>query len=402
MKWQRVVFPLLVVYLSFCFAGNIVNASPGPDLIVTSVSGPATGYVKQVISVTYQVENQGDADAGAFTVGLYLSQDNLIATTDRLLKKVIFPDGLLAGQSTETTTKVTIPINLAPGDYYFGAIADVAKQVAESKEGNNKKASAETIQVMRYQAFKKTVVDRKTRLMWQKTDDNTKRDCDDAGTYCDELVLGGYDDWRLPRIDELSTIVDYSQFLPASDDVFGRRSRYYWSSSTSADDPDDAWRVNFGYGYAYWNVKGDAHYVRCVRGGPYWPFDPSDRLQIVDDDTAKDTLTNLVWQRSDDGQKRSWNDALDYCADLILAGKNDWRLPTIEQLQTIIDYTTGDPAISTEVFSAQSGLYWSSSTVTGDPYFEWEWGVSFYDGGAYWLSKFVGGGYVRCARGGPW
>ena len=122
---------------------------------------------------------------------------------------------------------MTISINLAPGDYYFGAIADVAKQVAESKEGNNKKASAETMQVMLYQAFKKTVVDRKTKLMWQKADDGIKRDWAQAGTYCDGLVLGGHSDWRLPRIDELGAIVDYSQFDPASDDVLGSRSTSY-------------------------------------------------------------------------------------------------------------------------------------------------------------------------------
>jgi hypothetical protein len=265
MKWQRVFFPLFVVCLGSCFAGNFVSAGSGPDLIVTSISGPATAYVKQVISVTYQVKNLGDADAGAYTVGLYLSQDNLIGTTDRLLKKVVFPDGLLAGQSTETTTKVTIPINLAPGDYYFGAIADVAKQVAESNEKNNKKASAETIQAMRYQAFKKTVVDRKTRLMWQKADDGTKRDWAQAGTYCDELVLGGYSDWRLPRVDELLTIVDYSQFDPASDDVFGSRSFFYWSSSTVGFDPGVAWGVSFDDGKTYWDIKG----VRCARGGPW-------------------------------------------------------------------------------------------------------------------------------------
>ena len=120
--------------------------------------------------------------------------------------------------------------------------------------------------------------------------------------------------------------------------------------------------MSFDYGSTGWYSKYRlSNYVRCVRGGPFWPFDPSDRLQIVDDDTAKDTLTNLVWQRSDDGQTRSWEQAQQYCADLVLAGKTDWRLPTIGQLQTIVDHTTWNPAISTEVFSAQSTYYWSDS-----------------------------------------
>ena len=177
------------------------------------------------------------------------------------------------------------------------------------------------------------------------------------------------------------------------------RSDHYWSSSTYACDPDDAWVVDFYSGDADWDDKDDYDYVRCVRGGPFWPFDPSDRLQIVDDDTAKDTLTNLVWQRSDDGQKRSWNDALDYCADLILAGKNDWRLPPSSNCRRLLTILPGIRQSARKFSARSSDYYWSSSTNAYDP--DDAWDVDFDDGDADWDYK-DDYDYVRCVRGGPW
>jgi len=44
------------------------------------------------------------------------------------------------------------------------------------------------------------------------------------------------------------------------------RSNNYWSSSTNANNPDNAWNVNFHNGNANWNNKNNNNYVRCVRG----------------------------------------------------------------------------------------------------------------------------------------
>jgi len=77
----------------------------------------------------------------------------------------------------------------------------------------------------------------------------------------------------------------------------------------------------------------------------------------------------------------TWADALAAVAALNVAnyaGHNDWRLPNIKQLQSIVDYGRVGPAINTIFLNCQSGYYWSSTTYAG--YAGSAWGVDFYDG----------------------
>ncbi len=53
------------------------------------------------------------------------------------------------------------------------------------------------------------------------------------------------------------------------------------------------------------------------------------------DGTVTDLRSGLIWQQADDGQRRTWQAAVDYCADLNLGGYGDWRLPTRRELYSI-------------------------------------------------------------------
>jgi hypothetical protein len=120
-----------------------------------------------------------------------------------------------------------------------------------------------------------TVTDTCTGLMWQKETadvnkngsigDEDRPEWVDALKYCERLSFAGHDDWRLPNVRELQSIVDYGRFSPAIDPVFGAFSDGYWSSTSIADNPYYAWVVYFNVGDI--SLVQLINYVRAVRGG---------------------------------------------------------------------------------------------------------------------------------------
>jgi subtilase family serine protease len=115
-------------------AGNQITIT-GPDLTMTSVSGPANGLAGKPVVISNAVTASGGG-TGPFSVGFYLSKDSIITTSDTYLGNR-FIAGLAPGASDAADTTFTIPANLAPGTYYIGAIADYQNQVSESNEANN-------------------------------------------------------------------------------------------------------------------------------------------------------------------------------------------------------------------------------------------------------------------------
>jgi len=115
------------------------------------------------------------------------------------------------------------------------------------------------------------VNDNATGLEWQDNNISSLTTWENAIESCENLTLGGKSDWRLPNINELKSIVDRSKVDPAIRDGFEKTSsNFYWSSTTSKENKNEAWIVNFGYGYVSLTFKPAVLatlYVRCVRGG---------------------------------------------------------------------------------------------------------------------------------------
>jgi len=114
----------------------------------------------------------------------------------------------------------------------------------------------------RFKEVKDGYLDTKTGLVWQAEDTGVMT-WDAAMSYAEKL-----DGWRLPTIEELITIIDFSKYDPATE-LPGMSTGSYWGSSSSASNADNAWNVYFNGGHVSSYHKGSSRYVRCVRGSGF-------------------------------------------------------------------------------------------------------------------------------------
>jgi hypothetical protein len=145
----------------------------------------------------------------------------------------------------------------------------------------------------------------------------------------------------------------------------------------------------------YENVGGVITEVPCDQAacqgqdGQYAAGCPNEgRFVDNGEGTVTDTCTGLMWQKDTadvngsgaiekgfPGDRLAWCDALAYCENLSFAGHEDWRLPNVRELQSIVDY--GRPGAIDPVFGAVHDWYWSSTTLLWKPYCAWLVDFSF-------------------------
>lgn len=110
--------------------------------------------------------------------------------------------------------------------------------------------------------------DDKTALIWQDSKDMVKNTMKyaQAQEYCKNLTLDGFENWHLPTLQELETILDFTRDRPALKHGFNVRiSNYFWSSTVDAKEPKhSAWRVSFSYGEMESYPQTRKYHVRCV------------------------------------------------------------------------------------------------------------------------------------------
>jgi len=243
------------------------------------------------------------------------------------------------------------------------------------------------------------VRDNVTGLEWQQaTNLGEKGFWEEASSYCEGLLLGGYSDWRMPTVKELSALIDSSILNPGPNidtEYFPNAvGAEYWASTSRPDASYYAWYVVFSRGdvSSFGKTLIDG-YVRAVRGGQ-----SSNNFINNSDGTITDTSTGLMWQQDGAAEKYNWQQALSYCDTLSLADYDDWRLPNRNELQSLVDYSQYEPSIDTTFFpNTMLDKYWSSTTYYSDPNYAWD--VSFVVGGVDYYGKSYGR-YVRAVRGG--
>lgn len=97
--------------------------------------------------------------------------------------------------------------------------------------------------------------------------------CDTAGYVAAANAAGlcGYDEWRMPKMEELLSIVDYGVAYPGptiDTDYFpNTSSSFFWSGTPCVGGSDNAWPIHFSYGFDSNSHKNQYYAVRLVRSG---------------------------------------------------------------------------------------------------------------------------------------
>jgi hypothetical protein len=204
------------------------------------------------------------------------------------------------------------------------------------------------------------VRDNVTGLIWEvKTDDgsvhdkNNKYTLDAAQTVfvanINSSSFGGYSDWRLPTIKELNTIsnrgsFDLKSYFP-NIDTTDSTSAYYWSNTQAAFDTNLFWCFRYYHSGVTPSDNTFPVHVRAVRGNQFVN-------NFIDNgnNTVTDLSTGLMWQQVPQGDGTTWEESLNYSENLNHGGYNDWRLPNINELISITDFSKPTLTIDTNYF----------------------------------------------------
>ena len=108
---------------------------------------------------------------------------------------------------------------------------------------------------------------------------------------------------------------------------------------------------------------------------------------------VKDKNTGLFWESQNEAWTKTWEQAKTYCETLDKWWKTNWRLPTIGELEWLVDFSRYSPAINTNYFTVELDSYWSS--VTAADYSNGAWCLNFYNGETYRQLK-SSNSYVLC------
>lgn len=225
------------------------------------------------------------------------------------------------------------------------------------------------------------VHDRVTGLDWQRTLDPASFTWSAASLHCAALSYGGFSDWRVPTRIELVSLLDLSRTDPAITLAAfpDTASEWYWTASEDASDEARAWDVYFYFGYPDVAERVTENRVRCVRRAQ--PLAPALPHYEATPELVRDSGTGLAWQRVAAAESFDAAAAREYCAGLVLGAESGFRVPTMKELQTLVDDRHFEPAIDVEAFpDAPSESFWSSSAWSGTT--ELAWYVRFDSGGA--------------------
>jgi len=263
----------------------------------------------------------------------------------------------------------------------------------------------------------RTVYDQQTGLMWMQDAaiSELPMTWEEALAFLSQMNaagLAGYQDWHLPNRRELFSLIDHARINPAvaRSDIFENIFHgYYWTSTSCARLPAQAWYVHLGgakvyrgmkyVSYMVWPVRVASDAAAVFQTGQRACYDaagqsiscentrqdgafrigrpwPEPRFK-AGGSTVYDHLTGLIWSRMAAWKETflTWPDALAQIEAMNrqhVHGYNDWRMPNIKELESLVDLGRHSPALPREhPFVNVRNFYWSSTTSAYETNYAW-------------------------------
>ena len=262
---------------------QVVDTTTSTGAANTDIFKDKTAYVNGSLvtgKVAAGANVTGTVLAMPIPAGLYSGSTTATASNTNLLdtniKKNVTIFGVLGtyGESApvpRTGQTQTVPLSPAPvdsdGNLQKGVIWPSSSSEPPSARFKSNSAN--------------TVTDNLTGLMWAKNANLGTATWAGALTYCNDLTIDTYTDWRLPNRFELESLLDLAYYGPAlSNDAgigqwvsgagssfTGVQTNAYWSSTTYANDVSWAWYMLPSNGYLTYADKSGSYFMWPVRGG---------------------------------------------------------------------------------------------------------------------------------------
>lgn len=202
----------------------------------------------------------------------------------------------------------------------------------------------------------------------------------------------GRSDWRLPEREELFSLVSHQNINPCLPENHPFRNTfdgYYWTRTNCSRLPNQAWYIHMGGARVYRGMKHGSYMVWPVSGSAPGRDRIKDRF-VNQTHSFYDRLTQRTWlnDKWPAAGAVTWQQALDWIKRLNEekeTGYQDWRLPNIRELESLVDITSHSPALAAgHLFHRIHEGYWSATTSLYEPRHAW---------GLYTKDGAIGVGY---------